>query len=390
MKGAMRFVNVSIFALSFFLVFASKAQTNLISGYYVTLHRDTVRGYIDYRTEERNENICLFQSSPKSKLVKLYPEDILAYAVNDADFYESHTFTRKRNRTFLAFFRVVLHSDISLLKYQSRYFAEKKDSLYEITQAPRSNKMGLDFYGLGVMRVLLGDCDGVSDRDLRDAYLSSQFREIFARYNQCKGSAIRFSKKVTVKPHFDVGLRTSLLISKPQLGKYFNDAPFDENSSLGAGAFASVFLPRVNERMRIMVEAMYNHQNHYAYFTRSYTNNDLFITYNSLTFPLFLKYSAHRFYLEAGGLTQYLINQDLEWRIERRTQNSIYTSDGEVPPLTTVSAGYLVGMGLAWNISNHRTQLGVRYSDARMPYYPDNAVFRNLEFSLSFQITKSP
>ena len=63
------------------------AQTNLKSGYIITLQNDTIHGTINYRMEKKNERRCKFRRDGERKFTSYSPEEINAYRADNDEFY---------------------------------------------------------------------------------------------------------------------------------------------------------------------------------------------------------------------------------------------------------------------------------------------------------------
>lgn len=366
------------------------AQTNFIKGYYVNNAQDTIHGYVDYRSEKRNYNILVFKKELNSKPIRLNPEDIIGFTVDNKDFYEKQNFKNRKGEALYGFFRIIIRGKLSLLRYHSRYFAKNLEGeVFEISKRTElsDGKIREDYYGLGMLKVLMKDCNGISSDFLEKEYKStSNFIRIFRIYNSCVNSALLEPSKVTIKPHLDLGVIVSPTITKLSLGSSLKDASFDKELSLGFGVFASLFLPKVDENIRLVLEANYSKYSQYAYFSSGNTNNDLFVDYSSVKIPVFIRYSFNRFFFDAGIQTQFITNQNFRWRIETIQQSNIYTDEGEVTPLNNRTTGYLVGVGLKQSILNHPVRASIRFSHVQALNHPNKPMFRTVELSISFQL----
>lgn len=78
-----------IFLVSFFFL-TSYSQRNYQEGYVITLQNDTLRGWVDFRSDKQNSAICTFKSVPTGQEQEYYPKDIYGYRyLNDGKFYVS-------------------------------------------------------------------------------------------------------------------------------------------------------------------------------------------------------------------------------------------------------------------------------------------------------------
>ena len=383
--------------LFFFLLFIGvtkgEAQTNFFKGYYVTPARDTIHGFIDYRSERRNYRLCIYRESLSSKAVNLYPKDIIGFTVDDKDFYETHTLKSKKGEELYGFFKVLVRGKLSLLRYVSRYFVKESDNtvseISKTSEITEDRKLKEDYSGLGMLIFLMKDCEETSS-----SYLQRQFKthvnyiELFERYNRCVGSQFQRTRKIVIRPHFDFGLQASPVINAFKFNTSLMQATFEKKVSFSVGGFVSIFLPKVNENTRLIVETTYNTYSNYSYFSFDLSNNDLFIDYSCLKVPLLIRYGQTKFFIDIGIQNQFILDQNLKWRVETLTQNGVNTTDGDIPQLTNRSSGYLIGMGLNYKLVNHAVKSSLRFSNIRDRNHLNNPIYQTIEFIFAFQLTR--
>jgi hypothetical protein len=114
---------------------AVQAQSNFKPGYIITNQQDTVTGWINFRTDKRNQKQCEFK--PDLKLaVKIYlPQDIAGYRFTDeGKYYVSHEI--QLNETSQKVFLEFLVKGIMNLYYYADevdyYFFENQDGKMEV------------------------------------------------------------------------------------------------------------------------------------------------------------------------------------------------------------------------------------------------------------------
>lgn len=384
-------LKVFIFCILFSSTVSLQAQTNFLKGYYVTLESDTIHGFIDYRSEKRNSSLCLFKTDLNLKEVKLYPKDIAGFAVQSVDFFESHSFKTRKGENLIGFFRVIINGKLSLLRYESRYLAKKETGeVFEITKRKitEDGHSKTDYHGLGMLKVLMKDCAEISSSYLEEQYKSSpDFESIFKNYNRCIGSKITESKKIKINPHLDAGIQIAPALSSLSLSSSLENAKLKNNFSFSGGVFASLFIPKINENIRFVIEAIYGKYNSYTYFTSDLTSNDLFIDYSFLRIPAMIRYRHKSLFFDIGVQNQFILTQDLKWRIENIDQTTVTTKNGTITPLTS-SSGFLAGVGLQSNLSGHLLRSSARFSQSQSSNHPNKPIYQSLELIISIQLTK--
>lgn len=76
--------------LSLFFTLIIYAQRNYQEGYILTSQNDTLRGWIDFRSDKLNATVCTFKSDLKNEEKEYYPKEIYGYRyLNDGKFYVS-------------------------------------------------------------------------------------------------------------------------------------------------------------------------------------------------------------------------------------------------------------------------------------------------------------
>lgn len=368
------------------------AQTNFVKGYYITNTQDTVHGYIDYRSERRNYELCIFKGDLESKSMKFLPQNILGFTVDDKDFYELHSFKNRRGEELLGFFKVVLRGRLTLLRYHSKYFVKNLGGeIFEISKQNviSDGKIRTDYFGLGMLKVLMKDCGEITGRYLEMEYRSSpNFVDIFRKYNLCMGSPIYESEEIVIKTHIDYGLQIAPTIATLQFNPSLEQVKFKEDYSFGFGCFASIFLPKVNENFRLVVEPSYNSLNFYRFFNSGNTNNDLFVDFSSIKLPLIMRYNFKRFFFDMGIQNLVVFDQDLRWRVETIQQGTVNTTERQITPFNVWNSGYSAGVGLKFNLVNYPIRSSLRFSHVQSKDHPNGLVFQNFEFILNIQLSK--
>jgi hypothetical protein len=382
----------------FFLIgsFELKAQTNFVKGYYITAAQDTVRGFLEYRTERRNFRLCVFKPDFNGKPVKLSTADIKGYSFGGKEFYEKHSFKSKKGskdesgEELYGFFKILVRGSLSLMRYHSRYFVEDQDGkIYEISKKEEmfDLEMRKDYTGYGMLKALMKDCEqATADIVKVEPDTDQGFIAIFEKYYDCTKGHMQITEAPPIKLQVDFGLEGSAASTKVALGGPLENARLDGYTSFAVGAFSSFFLPKVNEKFRFLVEASYLNYKNYAYFHYGYTNNDVYVRYSALRIPVLMRYNWKAFFFDAGFQSQYVLSQGFKWRIETSSPPVITTTDGVVDPMQKWSMGYLVGAGVKYKLADHILRSSVRFSNTKTSQAENKTSFQTLELMLSIQI----
>jgi len=369
-----------------------QAQTNFVKGYYITNAQDTVHGYIEDRGEDRNYRICVFKQDFNSATVGFLPKDISGFALENKEFYEAHTFKNREGEELYGFFKVLLVSDLSLLQYRSRFFARRgHGEPVEVSKQEElvEGAVKRNYVGLGTLRAFIKDCPQVAEDVLKKKPNNGKsYKATFEAYYACSGSAWSATQPVRIKPHFEFGLLGSAGVTNLKWGGKLSDVNMGSQTTYGGGAFASVFLPKVDERFRVVIEALYTRYKNYTYFpvATDNTNNDLYVDYSALKLPLLGRFGGRIYFFELGVQNQFIFSQDFRWRIETVTPKEVFTREGTVSPMNKWGGGYLVGAGVKCRLAEHLLRSSVRFSDIRTT--DGEQKFQSIELLLSVQINR--
>ncbi|MBQ7419805.1 MAG: hypothetical protein IJV17_03570 [Prevotella sp.] len=107
------------------------AQVNPMQGYIITNENDTIRGVIDYRSDEHNVRECIFQKEGSGEFTVYSPADIKGYRFeNNGAFYVTKTVDINKKPLQL-FAEYLLKGGVSLYyistNYVNYYYFEGED-----------------------------------------------------------------------------------------------------------------------------------------------------------------------------------------------------------------------------------------------------------------------
>jgi hypothetical protein len=172
---------LSLITLLIANVFIARAgMGNFVPGYIVTLKQDTIRGEIDFRTDEANAKKCLFRKSGTGTEKLYLPGEIDGYRItNNGKFYVSRKITIK-GRESTVFLEYLIKGLMNVYYYktteQTFYFFEKQNGQMQlITKEPDKivdNQMVEDHKYDGELRYLFRDD------------IASQYDSKYIDYNQ--------------------------------------------------------------------------------------------------------------------------------------------------------------------------------------------------------------
>jgi hypothetical protein len=383
-------LKLTLFLLTFFLAFGAWAQGNFARGYYITPQRDTVHGYISYQSEAYNNIAFNFKKNLKdSRPTRFTSEMSEGFVVENKDFYEKHTFVDFKGITHTGFFKVLLRADLSLLRFNRKYFAKSKgDTLHQVSNhAERINGRRVVLYsGRGWLEALMLNCEVIGPKYLDLQYAAGpDYLGIFTLYNECIGSSIVKSQKVKFRTHATVGVIGSYFDATVMLRKLHTT--MDQLRAPGAGVTTSIFIPGTRNFGTFAVEAIYGHGEGYAYLSQSNANTDLFISYSHLRTPILARVDVGKLFIEGGFVGQFMLSQKATERSEIMYPNMVVTEEIVAAPFQNFTSGLLLGVGFQNYVLDRPVRMSFRYSQTETKNAPYLERFRTLELTLSVMLT---
>jgi hypothetical protein len=381
---------IFIFLVSCF--YCTTVFSQNLPGYYISKEGDTIRGYVDYRTEKRNHKVLVFKNALDSDRLKLYPNQIRGFVVEDKDFYEKHTYKNRKEEELEGFFRVIFRGKIGLLRFRSKYYAlDSAGRMFDLAENPRVTDLGRwkDFYRIGLMKTLLKDCPDLT-RNLEKKYVNDEDVEAIVKdFYECTGLTFYRTRPIEIRPAFEFGLSASVAQSSLAFtGQDLGDAKFDKTIVPEFGAYVSIFVPRVSSNVRLIAEALYGQNNTYAFFVNQMYNNDFFAKYSYIRMPLYVRYFPSAFFVEGGLQAQFIVQQDIRWRREYVQAGSVDTAEMEPQNLPAASLGVIAGAGFKFYVGNLHIQPGIRFSSTYAFESSYKPRFQALEFNLKLGLRK--
>lgn len=364
-------MKASIYFLFFFLFLSGvldlKAQTNFVNGYFVTQHNDTIQGFIEYRSGNKNYEQINFKPAHSDEVRTLYPHDVLMYSLENKLFYQTHEIEIEEiEKKKFAFLKVLIDNNLSLLEYKNIYFVlGPEGKLSEITKKQKTidKKIKNDVSGMGALLFYMKDCGGMSKFIKRKYRHNPDYYAIFEEYYKCLGTPISNIQIIDISPKLTVGILGSASAKFLSFSSKLKAAEIEPDIKPKTGIYASLFIPKISESLRVVAEVSYSSYNKYYHFG-DFNYNDLFLNYKFLQIPLILRYYYKNLYLNIGIHNQIVLEQELSWRTENVVDgNKIYTIYKDFPPLNTFNIGYMMGIGLKYKIMNYNLQTEFRYSN---------------------------
>ncbi len=407
----MRISSRFIIFLLFFLscnIFKSEAQTNYLPGYYVTHENDTIHGYIAHLSGNPSSNHALFKESPDSQRIKFLPGEIKGYGITGKLHYRSYSFT-KRGHAQTAFLKVLVDGEVSLLEVPSRvlllfpkpnFFVYDQgseqlidlDSKEEIITIDEKKYLAGEHRAKGILNYLLNDQKEVIEPILQnDKYLynATDLTNLFVTYYQSKDTTYTVAKEIPIPFHAGLNVVANRLVQSMNTELYGLDFEFEPEQVTMVGLMGTLFIPRVNENMRIILSLQYGEFDKYSYYKEFHANNDLLLSFNSLETGLGLRWSnispisltfdasvnlTFHSAIEYTWRKEVIANDEIRSRYVDLLSNSAIGNNG---------LGYTFRVGKNINVyKGHRLNLSARYSSLTDTRNEASYSYYGLEISL--------
>lgn len=262
MKKAL--ISVVILSIS---ILTCIAQKNLKPGYIIDLKQDTIRGYVDYRNDVFNSEKCVFCDNPESDLKTFLPLDIYAYRIDESRYYVSKHI--KSGEAEKVVFLEYLVNGITSLYYLKddngeRFFVEKGNDLYELTNNVTIIKQGNDQYFKesnlykGLLRVIYSDSPEIIPKINSARFDRRSMVNLSEKYHNlvCTDRECIIYEKSKKEAQLDFGPIARIEFHHSSYKKFLK--PFDSSNStfIMLGLAANIRLLSINEKMNIGIKAL--------------------------------------------------------------------------------------------------------------------------------------
>jgi len=189
----------------FCFLFSINAQENYSSGYIITNTYDTIRGYIDYKTDIQNAKVCHFKPNLNDKEQSFLPGQIAGYRFTDEGrFYVTKSVTIK-DSTCTVFLEYLVKGIMNLyyytegsdastdVNYNNYYFFENEngemnsitkgpDEIIEIDNGCLKNREDNKYKGM--LRYIFRDCEPVGSEALQSKFKQESMVELTKDYHK--------------------------------------------------------------------------------------------------------------------------------------------------------------------------------------------------------------
>ncbi len=279
------------------------AQRDYRKGYIVTHEQDTIYGWIDYRGDVRNAKVCSFKRTDTDKATEYSPSDIMAYRYIDSKYYVSRNISDD-DAPKQVFLEYLVNGVANLYYYRDEntnehYYIEKDNNIKELKVEKREVRVDgktqvktINSY-VGVLKAMLNVWDMGDEIDKAKLEHESliNIAKDYHHYACTDGSeCVVYEKKkplVAMRIGPVVGADLSMINMKSQDVEGYD---FDPSTNFMIGANLNFFMPRLNEKIFLQLQAVYTRYYFFSAYQASHKATDVHFKSNALQIGAAVKY----------------------------------------------------------------------------------------------------
>ncbi|GAB6011381.1 hypothetical protein [Viscerimonas tarda] len=266
---------ILITLLLFSSLILANAQSNYKAGYVITNNNDTLKGLIDFRSDEANAKICKFKTSETAEEQRLQPGEIKAFRFIDEGKYYVSRAASIQDKAENLFIEYLVQGKVNMYYYKQGseneyYFLEKEDgTLHPFTKKADEivqNKKVTDNKYKGVLLYLLQDCPPINNKIEKTGFDRESMVELAKEYHaemclpgeECIVFENDYKKNFVV---FKLSLYAGVFIKNYEttVGISFPDKDKLKNSIAPAiGAQLNVSNPRISKSLSFLLDASFS------------------------------------------------------------------------------------------------------------------------------------
>jgi hypothetical protein len=352
------------------IIGSSYGQNDFRSGFIITLDNDTIQGQMDYRSNSKNYESCIFKGEQGE--IEYYPNQIVGFGYNNDKFFSSQIVEG-------SFVEVLVDGDISLYRSRDKYHIKKDTSFFDlesiIEEFEIDGKIGTKETSpwRGILTYIISDClQNPSGHTSSIGLDEKNLTRLIVKYNKCKGTEFKELKASKPWTKFDFG--ATLGISRSQITtdgsgsfSYLDDSYSSIDPSIGI--IIAISSPRITEKVAFQGELHFM-KSSYSSLVKlegsSTQYHDTFIDLTTLSVPISLKYSfpekKYGFYLQGGINYDYHLSSSTRLLSEQVNGNIVNTFPASSAfEINNNQIGYWGGIGILKSYEKFRGSVVIRY-----------------------------
>lgn len=181
---------LSVFILLFCISLTANAQSNYRQGYIITNSNDTIRGFVDFQTDNSNSSICKFRLSEKANEQIFYPGEINGYMfTNEVKYYVSRKIDIE-GAPKSVFLEYLVQGMKDLYYYPGDLdyylFEDENGKMIAITKKPDQvdgNEVKEDVRYRATLNYIFKDCNSIANKVDNITFARSSMIELTKKYH---------------------------------------------------------------------------------------------------------------------------------------------------------------------------------------------------------------
>jgi len=262
----LKFISVSISVLFLFNFISSEAyaQASFRPGYVLTNNNDTIKGFIDFRNNDKNSKKCVFRKDLKTEVQTYSPGEIKEYRISNGKYFVSREVVIKERKE--QFFLEYMVDGITDLYYYwnegPHYMIEKKNGeIFELTNEEKSviidgkEHLHKTHSYTGWLKVIFQDCPQIFPMIDKAPLENKSLIQITKKYHEyvCDDDKCIIYEntlpflKVKIAPFVSVGYSTFKIGSDQEFPSSYGPKVIPS-----AGFLLKINFPKWNEKFAIL------------------------------------------------------------------------------------------------------------------------------------------
>lgn len=371
------------------------AQSRPGEDYYIDQKGDTISGSIIKRSERHNNRGFALEDGSAT----LAPENVKEVHLEDGSKYLPREYKDSSNQSAFYFFKVVTEGELTILQLGNKalYFVDEDNNhlLREISAGSENSASGKVTYNKGILLHLLEDQPRIARSiEKRKDLSTSVVIKALKDYNQAQNPDPEITNNARSQFTFSIGPDLRFSSNSIRLGGGgMEHGSFSSDNALFPGISMEAHVPGTPERLKIVLDILLGHNQHYAFFKHDFTNNDVILTHNTLRTGLAVRNTfstKSNWFYQLGPTARILLNPDVYWKVEKEVDNIVSTDVSETTTIGNNFYGYQLGVGRYFNFGklnfalhanlNEDFTLWENYGSDQNRYRPR---FRSIETGIS-------
>lgn len=351
--------------LSALLFFAAQgsliAQPDFRSGYILTSEQDTLRGFIDFKSED----ICKYKSTSDAEVAIYRASQIESYGFDGNRVFQSIGIPVEKGLLERGFAEVLILGKASLYRYNRDFYLQVDSDKLNKLETKRNVKVrngqtysDYTYLYVGVLNYLLGDCiPYVVDENNTPLNEKKLFKLVVA-YNQCKSADFTVFKEKKKFAKATLGIQAGLMSSQLSHSGNRSSHPFlqfePKSNEFLIGLNTEISSPRTSEYVALFVEFNFTNFNYKELSINEASTftaeSRIDVEMKAIDIPIGFKWSVSmgrfRPYLRGGFLYRHLRKQSFSSTETIIRNGSSELSEDEALVFKNSQFGFLVGLGM--------------------------------------------